>query len=221
MRNQPAFVRFVEETPDRFASAFAVIERPVIDIHADEFIGEIEAHIARKLQRVLNRFGAMIEAELDFADEADVGEAASDAAWPELRSLADEIGAHLASHHRAEIIQDGFRVVIVGAPNAGKSSLLNALAQREAAIVTEEAGTTRDLIDVSLNLDGVKVVVTDTAGLREQAGRVEAIGMEKARKRAAGADLVLLLRDLSDPLEIEDRFGGVTVWRIATKVPER
>ncbi|MGN6465900.1 MAG: tRNA uridine-5-carboxymethylaminomethyl(34) synthesis GTPase MnmE [Rhizobiaceae bacterium] len=161
---------------------------------------------------------AMIEAELDFADEADVGEAASDAAWPELRSLADEIGAHLASHHRAEIIQDGFRVVIVGAPNAGKSSLLNALAQREAAIVTEEAGTTRDLIDVSLNLDGVKVVVTDTAGLREQAGRVEAIGMEKARKRAAGADLVLLLRDLSDPLEIEDRFEGVTVWRIGTKV---
>src|SRR5690606_1595638 len=95
-------------------------------------------------QRILQG-RVMVEAELDFADEADVGETPSSAAWPDVRRLVEEIEAHLASYHRAEIIREGFRVVIVGAPNAGKSSLLNALASREVAIVTEEAGTTRDL----------------------------------------------------------------------------
>jgi tRNA modification GTPase len=161
---------------------------------------------------------AMIEAELDFADEADVGNVPSAAAWPDMHRLADEIGAHLASYHRAEIIRDGFRVVIVGAPNAGKSSLLNALAAREVAIVTEEAGTTRDLIEVPLDLGGVKVLVTDTAGLREGGGRIEAIGIERARRRAAEADLVLLLTDLSEPLPAEDGFGSVPIWTIGTKV---
>lgn len=167
-------------------------------------------------QRILHG-RAMVEAELDFADEGDVGEAPSEIAWPDLRALVGEIEAHLASYHRAEIIRDGFKVVIVGAPNAGKSSLLNALAAREAAIVTEEAGTTRDLIDVPLDLEGVKVVVTDTAGLRESAGRVETIGIERARERAAAADLVLLLTDLVDQREIKDRFGSVPVWHVGTK----
>jgi len=169
-------------------------------------------------QRIL-RARAMVEAELDFADEADVGEAPSAVVWPDMRRLAGEIDAHLASYHRAEIIRDGFRVVIVGAPNAGKSSLLNALAAREVAIVTEEAGTTRDLIEVSLDLDGIKVLVTDTAGLRENAGgRVEAIGIERARRQAASADLLLLLSDLSDPVPVVDRFGSVPIWAIGAKV---
>jgi tRNA modification GTPase len=167
-------------------------------------------------QRILHA-RAMVEAELDFADEADVGESPSAAAWEDLRRLVEEIDAHLASYHRAEIIRDGFRVVIVGAPNAGKSSLLNALAAREVAIVTEEAGTTRDLIEVPLDLSGVKVLVTDTAGLREQAGVVETIGIERARERAAAADLVLLLTDLSMPLGAPERFGSVPVWRIGSK----
>lgn len=167
-------------------------------------------------QRILQG-RAMVEAELDFADEADVGDSPSFAAWPGVRRLVEEIEAHLASYHRAEIIREGFRVVIVGAPNAGKSSLLNALASREVAIVTEEAGTTRDLIEVPLDLGGVRVLVTDTAGLREDAGRVETVGIERARERAAQADLVLLLTDLSDPLPVMDRFGSVPIWAIGTK----
>ena len=167
-------------------------------------------------ERIL-RARAMVEAELDFADEGDVGESPADAVWPDMLSLVTEMEAHIASYHRAEIIRDGFRVVILGAPNAGKSSLLNALASRDVAIVTEEAGTTRDLIEISLDLGGVKVLVTDTAGLREDAGRIETIGIEKARRRASMADLVLLLTDLSDPRGINDRFGHVPVWRIGTK----
>jgi tRNA modification GTPase len=160
---------------------------------------------------------AMVEAELDFADEADVGDTASATAWPDMHQLAEEIEAHLASYHRAEIIREGFRVVIVGAPNAGKSSLLNALAARDVAIVTEEPGTTRDLIEVPLDLGGVKVLVTDTAGLRKNAGRVETVGIERARERAAAADLILLLTDLSDPLPITDGFGNVPIWTLGTK----
>jgi tRNA modification GTPase len=167
-------------------------------------------------QRILHA-RAMVEAELDFADEADIGDAPSSAAWPDMRLLVEEIEAHLASYHRAEIIREGFRVVIVGAPNAGKSSLLNALASREAAIVADEPGTTRDLIEVPLDLGGVKVLVTDTAGLREDGGRVEMIGIERARVRAAAAELVLLLRDLSETVPVPDGFGSVPIWTIGTK----
>ena len=119
---------------------------------------------------------AMIEAELDFAEEGDVPGSVSAAVWDDVRRLIAEIEAHLAGFHRAEIIREGFSVVIAGPPNAGKSSLLNALARRDVAIVTEEPGTTRDLVHVALDLRGMKVVVTDTAGIREGAGRVEAIG---------------------------------------------
>ena len=98
--------------------------------------------------------------------------------------MVDEISRHIDGFHAAEIIRDGFEVVILGAPNAGKSSLFNALARREAAIVTDEPGTTRDLLEVVLDLNGVRVRVTDTAGLREAPGKVEAIGIEKAREKA-------------------------------------
>ncbi len=99
-------------------------------------------------------------------------------------------------YRSAEVIRDGLRVVILGAPNAGKSSLLNALAKRDAAIVSDEAGTTRDLVEVTLDLDGYKVVVTDTAGLRDGAGKVEALGIARAREAAARSDLVVCLYDL-------------------------
>ncbi len=138
---------------------------------------------------------AMIEAELDFADESDVPGSVAGVVWADMQRLADEIRQHIGSYHRAEIIRDGFDVVIVGAPNAGKSSLLNALARRDAAIVSDEPGTTRDLVELALDLNGVKVRLTDTAGIREAAGKVEAIGIERARQRAETADLVLLLAD--------------------------
>jgi len=140
---------------------------------------------------------AMIEAELDFADESDVPGSVADVVWADMQSLADDIREHIGSYHRAEIIRDGFDVVIVGAPNAGKSSLLNALARRDAAIVSDEPGTTRDLVELALDLNGVKVRLTDTAGIRDGAGKVETIGIERARQRAETADLVLLLADVA------------------------
>ncbi|MBX3579288.1 MAG: tRNA uridine-5-carboxymethylaminomethyl(34) synthesis GTPase MnmE [Rhizobiaceae bacterium] len=136
---------------------------------------------------------AMIEAELDFADEGDVPGSVAKAVWTDIAGLVDDISVHLDGFARAEIIREGFRVVIVGPPNAGKSSLLNALARREVAIVTAEPGTTRDLVEVSLDLAGIKVILTDTAGLRETTNAAEAIGIRKALTAARDANLVVWL----------------------------
>ena len=136
---------------------------------------------------------AMTEAELDFSDEGDVPGSVGDTVWADMVRLVAEIREHIGQFHRAEMIRDGYRVVIVGEPNAGKSSLLNAFARREVAIVTDEPGTTRDLIDVSLDLGGLKVVVTDTAGLRDNPGAIEAIGIDRALKRSEESDLVIRL----------------------------
>jgi len=161
---------------------------------------------------------AMIEAELDFSDEADIPGSVAGQVWCDVAALRDEIQEHLAGYHKAEIIRDGYDVVIVGAPNAGKSSLLNALAQRDAAIVSDEPGTTRDLVELSLDLNGVKVRLTDTAGIRDAAGKVEAIGIERARDRARSADLVLSVFDASlsgiDVPEVENS----RVLRVGTKL---
>lgn len=161
---------------------------------------------------------AMIEAELDFADESDVPGSVSDQVWADMARLAKDIRAHIGGYHAAEIIRDGYQVVILGAPNAGKSSLLNALARRDVAIVTDEPGTTRDLVEVALDLSGIKVVVVDTAGIREAAGRVEAIGIERALKRADQADLVLEIAALDDPRAMSPSTPGVARIRVGSKI---
>ena len=116
------------------------------------------------------------------------------------RSASPKSPRHLADGAAASVLRDGFRVVIAGAPNAGKSSLLNALARRDVAIVSEEAGTTRDVIEVQLDLEGLPVILTDTAGLREAEGAVESGGRCGARSpRAESADLVLWVVDATDP----------------------
>lgn len=161
---------------------------------------------------------AMIEAEMDFADEADVPGSVSNQVWQDVAALVAEVGLHIKGYAKAEMIRDGYDVVILGAPNAGKSSLLNALLKREAAIVTDEPGTTRDLVEAVLDLGGLKVRITDTAGLREPGGKVEAIGIARARERAATADLVLCLEDLTDPTgELDLPFDVPTVM-IGTKL---
>jgi tRNA modification GTPase len=160
---------------------------------------------------------AMIEAEMDFSDEADVPGSAADQIWADIDRMSGEIRRHIAGFRQAEIIRDGFDVVILGAPNAGKSSLLNALAKRDAAIVTDEPGTTRDLIEVALDLNGQKVRVTDTAGLREGGGTIETIGIEKAIARARAADLVLLLEDMANPGPVTELPDGLPVLRVGTK----
>ncbi len=159
---------------------------------------------------------ALIEAELDFSDEADVPGSVSPTVWSDMRELRLAMERHLRLFETAEIVRDGLRVVILGAPNAGKSSLLNSLAGRDVAIVTDEPGTTRDVLEVSLDLLGAKVVLSDTAGLRDQPGRVEAIGIERAQAAARAADLVLRLEDLAAPSPVEVP-GGVEVLTVGTK----
>ncbi|CDX13542.1 GTPase [Mesorhizobium sp. ORS 3324] len=160
---------------------------------------------------------AMIEAEIDFADEEDVPGSVSEAIWSDVAAMIDEIERHIQGFKAAEIIRDGFEVVILGSPNAGKSSLFNALAKREAAIVTDEPGTTRDLLEVVLDLNGMRVRIVDTAGLRDSVGKVETIGIERARAKAGGADLVLLLEDMVDPQPVGAVPTGVPLLRIGTK----
>jgi tRNA modification GTPase len=160
---------------------------------------------------------AMIEAEIDFADEEDVPGSVSDAVWSDVAVMIGEIERHVEGFKAAEIIRDGFEVVILGAPNAGKSSLFNALARREAAIVTDEPGTTRDLLEVVMDLNGLKVRIVDTAGLREAAGKVESIGIERARAKAGETDLILLLEDMADPVPVGEVSSGAPLLRVGTK----
>jgi tRNA modification GTPase len=139
---------------------------------------------------------ALAEASLDFADEGDVAADAAVQADALVAKLHAAIGDALQDR-RGERLRDGFRVVIAGPPNVGKSSLLNALARRDVAIVSEEAGTTRDAIEVHLDLGGLPVIVTDTAGLREAQGAVEAEGIRRTLARVEEADLVIWLVDAS------------------------
>lgn len=169
---------------------------------------------------------AMIEAELDFADESDVAGSVAEAVWQDISNLSREISDHASSYKSAEIIRDGFQVVILGAPNAGKSSLLNALAKRDVAIVTDEPGTTRDILEVSLDIAGMKIVLADTAGIREAGGRVEALGIERSIARAREADLILLLEDVTNPSLVQGlperpilRLGNKADLALGTNTP--
>jgi tRNA modification GTPase len=134
------------------------------------------------------------EAEIEFPDE-DLPEGLADTLQPQLQKLLKEIRDHLNDGRRGERLREGVSVAILGAPNAGKSSLLNALARRDAAIVSDTAGTTRDVIEVHLDLNGYPVILADTAGLRATGDKIEAEGVRRAEDRAQKADLKLLLFD--------------------------
>ncbi|HEY8963250.1 MAG TPA: tRNA uridine-5-carboxymethylaminomethyl(34) synthesis GTPase MnmE [Alphaproteobacteria bacterium] len=148
----------------------------------------------------LTRALAHLEADLDFPDE-DLPEGVAGEVLPVLRQVAFEIEQHLNDGRRGERLREGVKIAIVGAPNAGKSSLINALAQRDVAIVSDMPGTTRDVIEVHLNLGGYPVILADTAGLRpDQIGQqghdlIEKEGIRRAMAYAEGADVVLLLFD--------------------------
>ena len=146
---------------------------------------------------------ALAEAAIDFSDEE-----LPDDIIGEARRIAEQVrsavNAHLNDARRGELVREGLFVAVIGPPNAGKSSLVNALAGRDVAIVSETAGTTRDVIEVRLDLGGYAVVLADTAGLRSARSEVEAEGVRRALARAERADLVLLLRDGSQAISVVD-----------------
>lgn len=157
-------------------------------------------HLYEGWKERLARILALMEADLDFSDQ-DLPEDLILKVTPDVTDIASEISLHLEDGRRGELLRDGFRLVILGAPNAGKSSVLNQLVQREAAIVSPIAGTTRDVIDVHLNLGGYPVILADTAGLRGTEDDIEAEGIHRAMKRANEADLKILLFDGTKDLD--------------------
>ncbi len=168
--------------------------------------GSLSRQVEAWRQRLL-ALAAALEAALDFSDEGEVGEA-----WPPgwsegVRALAAEMEA-LLERPAAERLRDGVRVVIAGPPNAGKSSLLNMLVQREAAITSPLPGTTRDLIEAPVSIGGRPYLLVDTAGLRDSEEEVEAIGVERGRASLASADLVLWL---GEPADSPDRARTILV----------
>jgi tRNA modification GTPase len=160
-------------------------------------LGQVGGALSQRYDRwrdLLIQSLAMLEAAVDFPDE-DLPEEVAERARPGLRTLSAELDAALADVSRGRRVRDGFCIALVGAPNAGKSTLLNGLVEREAAIVTDTPGTTRDVIEVPLVLGGYKVLVADTAGIRETTDAIEAEGVRRARAWAEEADLRLWVVD--------------------------
>ncbi|MDF1722106.1 MAG: tRNA uridine-5-carboxymethylaminomethyl(34) synthesis GTPase MnmE [Minwuia sp.] len=185
----------------------------------DGALAEIYQGWSARLLRIL----AHMEAWLDFPDEE-----LPDTLVPDMQTaltaLRRELQAHLADARQGERVRNGLQVAIIGAPNAGKSTLLNALARRDVAIVTAQAGTTRDVLEVHLDLGGHAVTVLDTAGLRETGDEIEREGMRRALQRAGSADLILHLAEVDTdwgPVQIESDqavAGGPAVIRVRTKI---
>jgi tRNA modification GTPase len=200
---------------------------------ADLVAAETEAQRRQALRQLDGRLGALyrgwserllrllahLEAAIDFPDE-DLPPEIEARVTAETASLQHEIAAHLADDHRGERLRDGVAVAIVGPPNAGKSSLLNQLARREAAITSPVAGTTRDVIEVAVDLAGFPVVLADTAGLRASADLIEQEGLRRALARAEAAELRLFVFDAAHPHEAAGaaKWPGPDTLLVANKI---
>jgi tRNA modification GTPase len=171
---------------------------------------------ARDWRAQIIEASALIEAGIDFSDEGDVPAELIAPALAKIKRLLGEIQEVLAAQGRSERLRDGLVVAISGPPNVGKSTLINQLARREVAIVSPHAGTTRDIIEVQLDLDGYPVTVIDTAGIRETEDPVEQEGVRRARARAAEADLVLWLVDAPD--EKDPGENTAPTWMVRNKI---
>ena len=181
----------------------------------DGHLGDIYRGWGERLLRLL----AHLEAAIDFPDEDLPPEIEAEVAAG-ARALADELEVHLADRHRGERLRDGIAVAILGPPNAGKSSLLNTLARREAAITSPIAGTTRDVIEVAIDLAGYPVVLADTAGLRDSADVIEQEGLRRALKRAEEAELRLFVFDATRPQDARGaaQWPGPDTLLVANKI---
>lgn len=167
-------------------------------------LGRLYEDWRQRLLRVLARS----EAAIDFPEETE-GAKIREESTHEILRLCSEIKQHLADKGSGEHLRHGLSIVIVGAPNVGKSSLMNALARRDVAIVSERAGTTRDVIEVHLDLGGYPVVVADTAGIRDSGDEIEREGVRRARARAAHADLRIVLLDAGVWPEVPGEIAGL------------
>src|ERR1700722_8743418 len=171
---------------------------------------------ARNWRNQIIEASALVEAGIDFSDEGDVPAELIAPAVVKIKALLGEIKEVLAAQGRSEKLREGLVVAIAGPPNVGKSTLMNALARREVAIVSPHAGTTRDVIEVQLDLDGYPVTVIDTAGIRETEDPVEQEGVRRARARADEADLVLWLVDR--PEVARDHDSATPLWIVRNKI---
>lgn len=181
------------------------------EAQARQAIGQLEGALGRRYSRwrtMLAEALAMLEAAVDFPDEELPGDVAARAA-PRILRLTDDLQRALADARRGERVRDGYRIALIGAPNAGKSRLFNALLAREAAIVTATPGTTRDIIEAPLTLAGYRAVLADMAGLRETAEAIEGEGVRRAGAWAGEADLRLW---------IVDAAAGAGHWREAARL---
>src|SRR5256886_4355642 len=171
---------------------------------------------ARDWRAQIIEASALIEAGIDFSDEGDVPAEMLAPALAKIEMLLGQIQEVLAAQGRSERLREGLVVAIAGPPNVGKSTLMNQLARREVATVSPHAGTTRDIIEVQLDLDGYPVMVIDTAGIRETDDPVEQEGVRRARARAAEADLVLWMIDAQH--EQSPQEGAAPIWTVRNKI---
>ncbi|AQX28594.1 MULTISPECIES: tRNA uridine-5-carboxymethylaminomethyl(34) synthesis GTPase MnmE [unclassified Bartonella] len=172
----------------------------------------------RDWRRRLMTARALIEAELDFSDENDVPDSVSDKIWQDIEKLYHSLCEHISAGERASILRDGIRIVIAGAPNSGKSSIINRLSGRSVAIVSEEEGTTRDALEVRLVFGGLLVFFTDTAGLRETENKIELLGIETAKQHVMEADLVIIVYDMNNPQEVNLPKTSAEIWHVGNKL---
>lgn len=188
-----------------------------VDAAHQQLEGRLGDHIRNFRQQIIDAT-AMVELELDFIEE-DVDFADKEQLQKLLNELDEEIGSLLETYETGRLVKDGVRTVLIGRPNAGKSTLLNTLVGKDRAIVTEIAGTTRDTIDADWSYDGLLFSLIDTAGLRQTKNRIEAEGVKRSQQAFEQADLVVYLKDLSRTMDETERKEIAAFQKRAAKTP--